>query len=105
MKITQENNVYAIFTNKEFNLKEGTKTVYELVETTVTNITEEVYRNITDNTTLKFFRRLGGTETATKCYTSKGYKITQLTSKNSDRTKKIIRSFNLNVDNKGKKLW
>lgn len=100
-----ENNIYAIITNEEYTLKEGTKTVYTLVETNTKNITEDFYRNITDNETLKFFRRLGGTEKAIKDYTSKGYKITQLVSKNPDKTTKIIRKFNLNVNSNGKKLW
>jgi hypothetical protein len=99
------NYIYASYTNKEYRLKEDTKTVFELVETTTSNITEEVYNNITDKKTLQFFRGLGGSETATKNYTSKGYKIVQLVSKNPNKTIKCIRTFDLNVDSKGVKLW
>jgi hypothetical protein len=54
------------------------------------------YNNITNVDTLKWFRRLGGSETAKKNYTSKGYMITKLTSTSPDRTIKVVREFNFN---------
>ena len=54
------------------------------------------YNNITNVDTLKWFRRLGGSETAKKNYTSRGYMITKLTSTSPDRTIKVVREFNFN---------
>ena len=54
------------------------------------------YNNITNVDTLKWFRRLGGSETAKKNYTSRGYIITRLTSTSPDRTIKVVREFNFN---------
>jgi hypothetical protein len=51
------------------------------------------YRNITSADTLKFFRRLGGTESAQYSYTCDGYTITFLTSTSPDKQKKTIREF------------
>jgi hypothetical protein len=52
------------------------------------------YDNITNEDTLKWFRRLGGSETAKKNYTSRGYIITRLTSTSPDKTIKVVREFN-----------
>lgn len=98
-------NVYAYMKSKKYQLKAGTKNVWLLVEDEGEKaITKQEYHNITDKDTLKWFRNLGGSEYASKGYTSKGYKITELISKSPDRTFKHVRSFNLNVDYRGNKL-
>ncbi len=51
------------------------------------------YKNITDEKTLQWFRRLGGRETASRNYTSRGYNITKLISTSPDRSIKVIREF------------
>lgn len=76
----------------EYELKVGTKTVYTEIETAQKEITETEYNNIIDS--VSFFRRLGGTETIQRAYTSAGYKATKLTSKSPDRQTKVIRKFN-----------
>ena len=43
--------------------------------------------------TLKWFRRLGGSETAERGYTERGYLIVKLTSTSPDRQNKTIRTF------------
>jgi hypothetical protein len=52
------------------------------------------YNNITNDDTLKWFRRLGGSETATRNYTSRGYNVTKLISTSPDKSIKVIREFN-----------
>ena len=71
----------------------NTKTTFltEFTETVIIDF--ETYNSITNKETLKWFRRLGGTETATKSYTWKGYYITKLVSKNPERNVKMIRTF------------
>ena len=44
-----------------------------------------------------FFRRLGGSETVKKGYTTRGYRVVEIISKSPDRTKKTIRSFNFDI--------
>jgi hypothetical protein len=43
---------------------------------------------------VKFFRRLGGTETLIKGYTCAGYNPVKLTSTNPDKTARTVRAFN-----------
>ena len=74
-----------------YNIKEGTKSVFVEVKKEVTKISEEQYTNIIESA--PFFRRLGGSETITKSYTSKGYVPVRLTSKNPDRDVKVVREF------------
>ena len=75
----------------EYTLKAGTKTVYTEVETERKEITEAEYNNIIDS--VSFFRRLGGTETITKNYTSRGYRPVKLVSKSPCKETKIVREF------------
>jgi hypothetical protein len=56
-------------------------------------ITGREYNNITSAETLRFFRRRGGSETVQRSYTSRGYKVTKLTSINPGRTTKVERFF------------
>lgn len=71
----------------------NTKTTYIEVSKTVENIGFEQYDNITNKDTLSWFRRLGGTETATKTYTSQGYKTVRVVSTSPDKQYKTIREF------------
>lgn len=72
----------------ETRIESGQKTI----ETKT--IDKKQYDNITNKDTLKWFRRLGGSETATKNYTSRGYNVTKLISKSPDKSIKVIREFN-----------
>jgi len=82
---------FAKMTKTSYELKEGTKTVYVETEKQYSFIDETEYNNIVDSS--PFFRRLGGSETATKNYTCRGYKVVQLVSKSPDRQRKIVRTF------------
>jgi len=56
-------------------------------------ISEQQYNNIVGDDTLRFFRRLGGSESATRGYTSCGYVITKLVSTSPDKSRRTIRTF------------
>ena len=75
----------------------NTKTTYIQDKQTREEITTREYRNITSADTLKFFRRLGGTESAQRSYTCAGYVagyvVTKLTSTSPDRQNKTVREF------------
>lgn len=71
----------------------NTKTTYIEVSKTIESIDLNQYNRITNEDTLKFFRRLGGSETATKGYTSEGYKIVKLISTSPDKQNRTIREF------------
>ena len=73
-------------------LKEGTKTVFVQTSNESEVITEQVYNNYV--TSAPFMRRLGGSETLTKNYTSAGYKVCKIVSKNPSRDEKVERTFN-----------
>jgi len=73
--------------------KQGYKTVYTETENETREITEQEYNNITSNDTVKFFRRLGGSETLVRSYTCAGYKVVKLTSTSPDKETKVIRTF------------
>lgn len=72
----------------ETRIENGQKTI----ETKT--IDKKQYDNITNVDTLKWFRRLGGSETATKNYTSRGYNVVKLISKSPDKSIEVIREFN-----------
>lgn len=61
--------------------------------TEVSEITQEQYNNITNDDTLKWFRRLGGTETATRGYTERGYNVVKLISTSPNKDTRVIREF------------
>lgn len=58
-------------------------------------ITEEQYNNIVCDDTIRFFRRLGGVETVTRGYTSKGYNVIELASTSPCKQIKRVRSFDI----------
>mgnify|MGYP003630727874 FL=1 len=70
-----------------------TKTTYFIRDEASESITRAQYNNLTKDDTLKWFRRLGGSETAERSYTCRGYNVTKLTSTSPDRGIKIIRKF------------
>ena len=74
----------------------NTKTTYILVGEKTENITTEQYSRIVGEDTLKWFRRTGGSETAIKDYTCRGYLTTRLTSTSPSKETKIIRTFKFN---------
>ena len=71
----------------------NTKTTYIVEGEKTETITKENYENITSKETQRWFRRLGGSETAQKSYTCRGYLITRLTSISPDRKIKSLYRF------------
>jgi hypothetical protein len=82
-----------ILTTKIFNLKSGTKTVYQLEKEETETISEKTYKSYVDS--CKYFRRLGGTETVQYGYTSAGYRAEKIASKSPCKTLKVVRNFSL----------
>jgi hypothetical protein len=83
-----------ILTQKEYVKNPNTKTTYYIRSEETREITEKEFFNMTNADTLKFFRRLGGSESAIFGYTCTGYKVTKLTSTSPDKQTKIVRTFN-----------
>lgn len=77
----------------------NTKTTYLTEEFKREVITEKQYSNITSDDTIKFFRRLGGTESVTRGYTCAGYKIVRVISTSPDKQRKTIYEFEFNYKN------
>lgn len=71
----------------------GKKSAYKIVSNETKMIDERMYNNITSNDTIKFFRRLGGTETVQKSYTCEGYICTKLISTSPNKENKTVREF------------
>jgi hypothetical protein len=88
-----------ILTQKEYLKNPKTKTTYLLDYESTEQITSEQYNNMTNQNTLKYFRRLGGTESAIFGYTCNGYKVTKLTSTSPDKQTKIVRTFKFIYNN------
>lgn len=76
--------------------KEGFKNAYRIEEESERKLSKEHYKNITDNNTMKWFRRLGGSETATRNYTCLGYNVIKLVSYSPNREIKVVREFKFN---------
>jgi hypothetical protein len=74
----------------------NTKTTYLEVESKVETIDRVQYARITGKDTLKWFRRMGGSEYAKRKYTSQGYLIVKLVSTSPDKQNKTIRTFEFN---------
>ena len=71
----------------------NTKTTYLTESKEVTTITDKEYDLITNDDTVKWFRRLGGSESLQRAYTCAGYKVYKLTSTSPDKQNKTIREF------------
>jgi len=76
--------------------KQGTKTVYNTVKVESKEITEQEYKNITSPETIRFFKRLGGSESLTRAYTSRGYNVIKVVSTSPDKENKTVREFEFN---------
>lgn len=68
--------MYPTLTKLSQTRKPGTKTAWQTDQTEVMEITEAQYNSTID--ACPFFRRMGGSETLTREYTSWGYKVTQI---------------------------
>ena len=82
----------------KIHMKETRKESGKPEEVTEKVISREVYTNITEDGTLKFFRRLGGSETATRTYTPMGYCVTKLISTSPDKKTRVVRAFDISYE-------
>ena len=80
-------------TKKTLLKNPNTKTTFNTLEEVNEVITRERYEMLTSSKTLGWFRATGGTETAERSYTCRGYNITRLTSTSPNRQIKVIREF------------
>ncbi len=78
-------------TTIRYELKEGTKTVWVETSKEIATINEERYKTILEWSPM--MRRLGGSETLKRTYTSAGDKVYEIVSKSPDRTLKTVRNF------------
>ena len=74
-------------------LRKNTKTTYIVDSKKIETVTEKQHHLTTCDDTVKWFRRLGGSETVQRSYTSAGYLVTKLTSLSPDRQTKVIREY------------
>ena len=82
-----------IITLTETRLTKNPNTTYIVDSKKIETVTEKQHRLTTCNDTVKWFRRLGGSETVQRSYTSAGYLVTKLTSLSPDRQTKVIREY------------
>lgn len=80
-------------TKTELEKKAGTKNAYKETSKEIKEVTEEQHRLTTKEETVKYFRRLGGSETVTRGYTYAGYVVVKLVSTSPDKETKIIREY------------
>jgi hypothetical protein len=75
-------------------IKDGTKSVWVTESVNTEDVTLKQHGFATDEATVKGFRRMGGSETVTKSYTSQGYVVTKLVSTSPNKSMRTIREYN-----------
>ena len=86
--------MYTIIETKiKLEKKAGTKNAYKEVSKEVTEVTEQEYELTTNEDTIKWFRRLGGSESVTRGYTYAGYVVVKLISTSPDKESKTVREY------------
>lgn len=70
-----------------------TKTTYIVNDVSSQAVTEKEHQLTTNENTVEWFRRLGGSESVQKSYTCNGYVVTKLVSTSPDRQTKVVREF------------
>lgn len=83
-----------ILTKTRLSKNPNTKTTYVVDSKVVSECTERQHYLTTNNDTVKWFRRLGGSETVQRSYTCAGYVVTKLISLSPDKQTKVIREYN-----------
>lgn len=71
----------------------NTKTTYIVESKEVSEVTSRQHSLATCDDTVKWFRRLGGSETVERSYTSAGYLVTKLVSTSPDKQNKTVREY------------
>ena len=69
------------------------KTTWNTESVTKEICSEREHNNATNDETRKFFKRIGGKESVTRSYTSKGYVITKSVSTSPTGTERTIREY------------
>ena len=82
-----------IETKTKLEKKAGTKNAYKEVSKEVKEVTERQYKLTTNDDTIKWFRRLGGSQNVTRGYTYAGYVVIKLVSTSPDKQSKTIREY------------
>ncbi len=80
-------------TKTEYIKNPDTKTTYTEMSKEVREIFEEEHCLTTNDDTIKYFRRLGSTETVIRGYTCAGFKVVKLVSTSPNRQSKIVREY------------
>ena len=89
-----EKNNFCKMVTVRLEKKPNTKTVYQRTQDPeIMDISRDYYQNMVGEETIRFFRRLGGSESITRNYTKAGYLITKVISTSPDKNCKIIREF------------
>jgi len=84
------------FTEKEYSRTDSGKSWRaQPDEVTEKIVDRNFHSNMTSEDTCKFFRRLGGSESVERSYTSQGYIVTQLISMDPGRTVRKVRTFSI----------
>ena len=71
----------------------NTKTTYIEVEREVKEVTEQQHANATSKETVRFMKRLGGSESSVMAYTCNGYKCVKSVSISPNRQNKTVREY------------
>lgn len=82
-----------ILTTTKFVKNPNTKTTYIEVEKETKEIPEQHYINATSKNTVRFMKRLGGSESSVMAYTCAGYKCVKSVSISPDRENKTVREY------------
>lgn len=80
-------------TRTNYYKKPGTKGVWVESGSKRTEVDEQYCSRIDES--CKYFRRAGGTETVTRGYTSRGYRIVKLVSTSPDKSIRIVREYSI----------
>ena len=95
-------NIRIELTETKLEKNPETKTTYIKESEQKKVITKQQYHNITNDDTIKFFRRLGGGEHVERGYFSCGYGVYRIVSTSPDRQNKTIREFDFKEDKRYK---
>ena len=82
-----------IETKTKLEKKAGTKNAYREVSKEVKEVTKRQHELTTNNDTIKWFRRLGGSQSVTHGYTYAGYVVIKLVSTSPDKERKTVREY------------
>jgi len=86
-------NTIITLTETKLTKNPNTKTTYIVDSKEVSEVTSRQHSLATCDDTVKWFRRLGGSESIERSYTSAGYLVTKLISTSPDKQNKTVREY------------